>query len=350
MKKSFNLLGGLLLVPAVAYGAALVAEANLGTFVDFKTLVIAAGLAAVIVVILHFVIKLPKFWAGAIVMGILISPYMQFLVGKINIFLTDPPNLRPSVSVPEIRVALGDLIFINDQNQEIVVLPAGGVKTLYPGKNTVNLGQLNIPAGTYKSGKMCLKNVEVDVNIDLAKEAELAYDKFAARFKPQLPPGVPPEILAQLPGEAEIKTRVAAGLKEYFKPQLITPYLPPFVQVKKFANDGQIVRMTLAAQVELPPLPLAFPYPTGTGGPDIVLDITLNAIGLPTGIVPIIKLPPGAPTINIPDLTPKLGDIKIPNDFGVPQNVLDQIKAEVDAAVAKGEFLRTQLENKKPLN
>jgi len=337
-------------VPATAYGAALAAEAKLGTFVDFKTLALAAGVAVVVVAILHFIIKLPKFWAGAIVIGILISPYVQFLVGKINIFLTDPPNLRPSVSVPEIRVEMGDLIFVNDQNQEMVVLPASGVKTLYPGKNMVNLGQLNIPAGTYKSGKMSIKNVEVDINVDLAKEAELAYIQFEKMFKPLIPADIPAAALAQLPNESDIKARIEAGMKDYINRQVIEPYLPSFIKIKSFANDGRVIRMTLAARIDLPPLPLAFPYPTGTGGPDIVLDITLNEIGLPTGIIPIIKLPPGAPQINIPDLTPKLGDVKIPNDFGVPQTVLNQIKAEVDAVATKGETLRKQLENNKPLN
>ncbi|MBI5734120.1 MAG: hypothetical protein HY973_04240 [Candidatus Kerfeldbacteria bacterium] len=350
MKKSLNLLGGLLLVPVTAYVAAMAAESKLGTFVDFQTLAMAVGVTVVVVAILHFIIKLPKFWAGAMVIGILISPYVQFLVGKVNIFLTDPPNLRPSVSVPEIRVAMGDLIFVNDQNQEITVLPASGVKTLYPGENIVNLGQLNIPAGTYKSGKMSIKNMEVDMKVDLAKEAELAYSQFEKMFKPLIPADMPAAALAQLPNETDIKARIKAGMKDYINRQAIEPYLPSFIKIKSLANDGQIIRMTLATQIDLPPLPIAFPYPTGTGGPDIVLDITLNEIGLPVGIIPIIKLPPGAPQINIPDLTPKLGDLKIPNDFGLPQNVLDQIKAEVTAAVTKGETLRQQLENKQPLN
>lgn len=346
MKNTIKIPIGLLLAPVVGYLAALATEAVTGTFVSFKVLMIMAIVAIAVVVALHFLIKLPRFWAGAIVFGILISPYIQFIGGKINIFLTDPPKLRPSVSVPEIRIEMGDLIFINSEDKEVVVLPASGVKTLYPGKNIVNLGSLNIPAGTYKSGRMSMKNIEVDVNVDLKKEADLVYAQFEKMFKPEIPTDMPPEALAQIPTEADIKARVAAGMAEYIKPGVIASFLPPFIKIKSFNNTGDKLNMVLSAQIDLPPLPIAFPYPTGTGGPDIVLDITLNEIGLPTGITPIIKLPPGAPAINIPDMTPKIGEINMPTDFGVPQAVLDQIKAQIDAGVKKGEEIKKQMETK----
>jgi len=307
---------------------------------------IMSAIALVIAVVLVFAVKMPKFWAGAIVFGVLVSPYAQFLFGKINLFLTDPPKLRPSVTVPEIRVEMGDLFFINSEGQEINVLPASGVKTLYPGKNTVSLGQLNIPAGTYKSGKMSMKNIEVDVNVDLAKEAELGYEQFAKEFKVEVPDDIPAEALKNIPTEADIKARVTEGMKSYINAKVIGGYLPPFVKIKDFENNGDKIKMTLSATIELPPLPIAFPYPTGTGGPDIVLDITLNEIGLPVAIVPIIKLPPGAPAINIPDMTPKLGDVNIPTDFGMPQEVFAQIKAEIAAGVQKGEEMKKELQNK----
>jgi len=128
MKRLIYVLIGIAIVPVVAYLASLATEAYWGTFVSAKTLLIMAAVAIVVVTILHFAVRLPKFWAGAIVVGILISPYFQFLTGKINIFLTDPPNLRASVSVPEIRVVMGDLIFNNAEGKAIVALPGGAIR------------------------------------------------------------------------------------------------------------------------------------------------------------------------------------------------------------------------------
>jgi hypothetical protein len=194
---------------------------------------------------------------------------------------------------------------------------------------------------------MSMKSIEVDVIVDLAKEAELGYAKFAQEFKPDIPADIPPEALKNIPTEADIKARVMEGMKQYINAKVIGAYLPSFVKIKSFDNDGAKIKMVLSAQIELPPLPIAFPYPTGTGGPDIVLDITLNEIGLPVGIVPIIKLPPGAPAINIPDMTPQLGNVNIPTDFGMPQEVFAQVKAEISAGVQKGEEMKKELQNKK---
>lgn len=346
MKKKIVIPLGIILVPLLAYVASLITEKYLGTFVNFTQLLIMGAVTIVIVVILVLTVKLPKFIAGAIVIGIMLSPYFQFLFGKVNIFLTDPPNLRPSVDVPEVRVELGDLIFTNSENQDIVVLPASGVKTLYPGKNTVNLGQLNIPAGTYKSGKMSVKNIEVDVNVDLKKEIDLMYDKFKNQYASLIPADLPAEAKGMIPGDEEIKQKISGEVGKYLNANLITPYLPPFVKLKSFTKTGDTLAMVLSAKIDLPVMPIAFPYPTGTGGPDIVLDITLNAIGLPTGITPIIKLPPGAPDISsmIPNMTPNLGDINMPTDFNIPDAALAQIKQEIDAGIKQGEALKKQMQ------
>ena len=114
--------------------------------------------------------------------------------------------------------------------------------------------------------------------------------------------------------------------------------------MKSFDITENKIAMVLSATIDLPVMPIAFPYPTGTGGPDIVLDITLNEIGLPAGIKPIIKLPPGAPDISsmIPDMTPNLGAINMPTDFNIPDAALAQIKQEVEAAVQKGESMKQQ--------
>jgi len=344
MKKSIQVLIGIALVPIVAYVASLITEARLGTFVSGKTLLIMAAIAIVAVVILHFVARLPRFWAGAIVVGILLSPYFQFLVGKINIFLTDPPNLRASVSVPEVRVEMGDLIFTNSEGKEVVALAGGDVKTLYPGKNIVNLGQLNLPAGSYKSGQISIKNVEVDVNVDLTKEVDLVYKKLADVLN-LIPSDIPAEAAAQIPNEADIKQRIREGITERISKEMIAPYLPSFVQIKSLNKTGDSIAMVIGAQIAAIAIPAAFPYPTGTGGPDVILDITLNEIGLPTGIVPIIKLPPGAPEINIPNLTPSLGEMGIPTDFGMPESVLEQIKSEIRAGISQGEAMKSAAES-----
>ncbi|MFA4833970.1 MAG: hypothetical protein WC619_03955 [Patescibacteria group bacterium] len=341
MKKLVQVLIGIIIAPVVAYLASLISEARLGTFVSTRTLLIMAAVAIVVVVILHFVIRLPKFWAGAIVVGILISPYFQFLTGKINIFLTDPPNLRASVSVPEIRVEMGDLIFTNSEGKAIVALPGGDVKTLYPGKNTVNLGQLNLPAGSYKSGQISIKNVEVDVNVDLAKEVDLIYAQLADVLS-SIPSDLSPEAQAQIPSEADMRQKIKEGMEGRISKEMIAPYLPSFVQIKSFNKTGDSIIMIIQAQIATIAIPAAFPYPTGTGGPDVVLDITLNEIGLPTGIIPIIKLPPGSPAITIPDLTPDFGKMGIPTDFGMPESVLEQIKSEIKAGISQGEAMKAE--------
>jgi hypothetical protein len=340
-KKALNILVGILLVPLTGYLAALVTEKMIGTFVSTKVLLIMVAVAIVAVIILHFAVRLSKFMAGAIVIGILISPYVQFLSGKINMFLTDPPNLRASVSVPEIRVQMGDLLFNNSEGKQIVALPAGGVKTLYPGKNTVNLGQLNLPAGNYVSGEISMKSIEVDVNIDLNKEVDLIYAQLAEVLG-SIPSDLPADAKAQIPDEAAIKQKIAEEMNNRISKEMIAPYLPSFIQIKSLTKTDNKISMVMGAQIDTIKIPAAFPYPTGTGGPDVVLDITLNEIGLPVGIVPIIKLPPGAPAINIPNMAPDLGKMGIPADFGMPQSALDQIKAQIQAAVKQGEAAKAQ--------
>ncbi|MDD4271753.1 MAG: hypothetical protein PHF50_03025 [Patescibacteria group bacterium] len=348
MKKRYSILLGLALVPALAWLISFFTEKYNGTFVSLKQWLIMGAIALVAAVVLVLFAKCPKFIAGSIVIGVMLSPYFQFLFGKVNIFLMDPPNLRPSVSVPEVRVELGDLIFTNSEGKDIVVLPSSGIKTLYPGKNVVDLGQLNIPAGTYKSGKISVKNIEVDVNVDLQREIDLVYEKYKARFAPQIPTDIPEEAKAQIPTDEQIKQKINSEVGKYISPKMISPYLPPFVKIKSFTSDTGKIIMVLSAVIDLPVMPIAFPYPTGTGGPDIVLDITLNEIGLPTGIKPIIKMPPGAPDISsmIPDMTPNLGAINMPVDFNIPDAALAQIKQEVEAAVQKGEAMKQEMQNK----
>lgn len=348
MKKRYLIPLGIALTPVIAWLVSLITEKVNGTFVSLNQLLIMGAIAIVVAVFLVLAFKMPKFIAGSIVIGVMLSPYFQFLFGKINIYLMDPPNLRPSVSVPEVRVELGDLIFVNSEGKEIVVLPSSGSKTLYPGKNVVNLGQLDIPAGTYKSGKMSVKNIEVDVNIDLKKEIDLVYDDFKNQFAPEIPADIPEEAKALIPTDEQIKQRIGSEVGKYISPEMITPYLPPFVKLKTFNVTADKITMVLSAYIDLPVMPIAFPYPTGTGGPDIVLDITLNEIGLPTGIKPIIKLPPGAPDISsmIPDMTPKLGVIDMPTDFNIPDSALAQIKKEAEAAIQKGEAMKLEMQNK----
>lgn len=346
MKKYASIPLGILLVPALAYVASLLTEKYYGTFVGGSQLFIMGAVALVIVIIAVLTVKLPKFIAGSIVIGILLSPYFQFLFGKINVFLMDPPNLRPSVSVPEVRVELDDLIFTNNEGKEIVVLPSSGVTTLYPGKNVVNMGQLTIPAGTYTSGKMGIKNIEVDINVDLKKEIDLVYDGFKSQYASLIPADLPPEAQSQIPSDEEIKQKIGNEVGKYLDVSMIAPYLPPFVAIKSFNKTADKLTMVLSAHIDLPIMPIAFPYPTGTGGPDIVLDITLNEIGLPTGIKPIIKLPPGAPDISsmIPDMTPDIGTINMPTDFNIPDAALAQIKQEVEAGIKRGEAMKQQMQ------
>ncbi|MBI1975376.1 MAG: hypothetical protein HYT31_03970 [Parcubacteria group bacterium] len=346
MKKYWSIPLGAILVPVLGYLASFATEKYYGTFASGSQLAIMGAVALAIAIIGVATVKLPKFVAGAIVVGILLSPYFQFLFGKVNVFLMDPPNLRPSVSVPEVRVELDDLVFTNNEGKAIVVLPSSGVKTLYPGKNIVNLGQLNIPAGTYTSGRMGVKNIEVDVTVDLKKEIDLVYDSFKSQYASLIPADLPAEALSQIPSDEEIKQKIGNEVVKYLDKSMIAPYLPPFVTIKSFNKTPDMLTMVLSARIDLPVMPIAFPYPTGTGGPDVVLDITLNEIGLPTGINPIIKMPPGAPDISsmIPDMTPDIGSVNMPTDFNIPDAALAQIKQEVEAGIQRGEAIKKQLQ------
>jgi len=178
--------------------------------------------------------------------------------------------------------------------------------------------------------------VEVDVNVDLAKEVDLIYVQLADVLS-SVPSDLSPEAQAQIPTEADMKQKIREGMGERISKEMISPYLPSFVQIKTLNKTGDKIAMVIQAQIASIPIPASFPYPTGTGGPDVVLDITLNEIGLPTGIVPIIKLPPGAPAINIPNLAPDLGSMGIPTDFGMPDSVLEQIKSQIRAGISQGE-------------
>ncbi|MBS3060441.1 MAG: hypothetical protein J4432_02945 [DPANN group archaeon] len=298
-----NILIGLAAAPTIAVAGALVNEAITGTFFDTATFLIAILFGIVIAVAL--IIGYPKtqktkqpkqfskFIAGAIVFGFILIPYMQFFVGQINIFFVDPPEFRPSVDVPQIRVQIDSIDMTNDQGQAVNVLPQTQVHTLVPGGNKVNIGALNIPAGNYNKIGVRIGIIEVDINIDTNIEADLIYND----VKELLPPQATADIVKPI-----IKDRTKAMFESGTIVQMIQQQAGGMASVKKSAVVGDVVQMTLALNAPLIEFPVMIPYPVGRGGPDIVFDVVLNEIGFPTDIKPQITLPPGAPEIPLPDI------------------------------------------------
>lgn len=294
-----NILINFLILLVLAVGGAAIVDYGLHAYFTTTVFVYLAAAAAILAGALLGLKKITVGQAAAIFFGLLLIPYVQFFVGRIDVFAMDPPELRESVNAKVVRVVLGEIQLTNDKGEQVTIIKDLTPKNLYPGANEIRLGTLDIPAGSYKGVHVAVQSVEVDLEIDLAKEAELDY----AQLKDSLP----------ALSEPLVKKAIKDRIVEVFNSEQLKALLPKdLLDLKNVQVSGDILSFTLA--INPPPIdvPVGFPYPTGTGGPDVTIDIILNPLGLPTGIKPIIHLPPGVPEINIPAVT--AGD-QIPSDF-----------------------------------
>jgi len=353
--------------PIAAVVGALVLEARYHTFITFNQMLLFFGVFAVAAIAVGKAAKLPISIFMAVAVGVLMAPYFQLFVGQIDVFAVDPPEFRESVSVPEIRIQLGELKLTNDKGEEVVVLERTPVHTLYPGGNIVPLGTLDIPAGNYEGGKMSVEGVEVDVEVDIEKELELNYAKIAS----QIPSDAPADEIRSAMREGIVEWFLSGKLRDFIpqelryteetealfieapeenttqdeEPEITTEYekitteIPITMDITDMREEGGKIKFTFRISVGEQEIPMKFPYPAGRGGPDIVLDFELNELGFPVDIQPIVKLPPGMPDFRVPAKLPTMpSEIVPPSDFDIPQ---DQLEAMAQA-IAAGEMEREE--------
>jgi len=295
-----NILKNLVIFLVLAIGGAVIVDYCLHAYFTNTTFLYLAAAGAVLVGALLGLKKITIGQAAAIFIGLLLIPYVQFLVGKIDVFAMDPPELRESVNAKVVRVTLGEIQLTNDRGENVTIIRDYEPKNLYPGKNEIHLGTLDIPAGNYVGVHVAVKSVEVDLQLNLTKEAELSYFQFR-------------ESLAGM-SEELAKKMIRDKIVELFTGGTLENYLPEnILELKNVQVAGDVLSFTLGINPSVIDIAASFPYPTGTGGPDVTIDILLNKLGLPSGIKPIIHLPPGAPEFDIPSVAPATGII--PEDF-----------------------------------
>jgi len=294
----------------IAFAGAIALEYGLHTYMTNSKLLYALVGGVALVIALSFAVpEVNAHRAGyitAVIFGIILMPYIAFVVGKMDLYMVDD-NLARGLAVKEVRVTMDDMRFKTKEGGSVTVLPGGNVITMHPGENEVRVGTINIPKGAYNGGEMGLKQIEVDMQLDLNEALA------AAKEGTNLPPGVPslagvPENMR--PSDQQLKEEIASK---------VSSNIPPIGKLKNTNRDGDKITFTLeidAAQIPFPkeiPMP-EFEYP-GVGGPDITLDIILGLDGRPEMIQPIIHLPPGLPAEQISSFTNSMlvsGPVKAP--------------------------------------
>jgi hypothetical protein len=88
-----------------------------------------------------FVLKFSRSLAIAIILGVYFIPYAQILVGKIDIFVTDPPP--PGITAREIRFFLDKITFTNKEGEEIVIFEGTSNSTTF-----IDTGMLRSKVGS----------------------------------------------------------------------------------------------------------------------------------------------------------------------------------------------------------
>ncbi|HLC57045.1 MAG TPA: hypothetical protein VJH95_00580 [Candidatus Nanoarchaeia archaeon] len=264
----------------IALAGAKLVDIAYHTFFSLTAYLIIVVIAIVVAGGLAWYKLIPKGLGIAIVIGLIMLPYMQLVVGNIDIYAVDPPEFRESVTAREIRLQMGEFFMTNDKGEEISVMKTGETK-LYPGGNKVHVGTLTMPAGNYGKGKMGKGSVEVDIEIDLEKEIGIQMASMGAAV---------PES-----SKESVNKMISEQVNSMFNEETLKGFAPAMVEFKNIQNDGKKASFTV--MINLPeieiPFPRSIPYPTGTGGPDLTLDIVLNEMGFPSTIKPLVLLPPG---------------------------------------------------------
>ncbi len=294
----------------IAFAGAIALEYGLHTYMTNSRLAYTIAGGIILVLALSFAVSEIKAhrtgYLAAVVFGIVLMPYVAFVVGKMDLYMVDD-NLARGLTVKEVRVTMDDMKFKTKEGTSVVVLKGGNTMAMHPGENEVRVGTMEIPKGTYVGGEIAPKSIEVDMQLDLNEVLAGLKDGTG------LPVGVPslsgvPENLR--PSDSELKEQIASRF---------TSNAPPIGKLKNVNRNGDIIAFTLDIDSSQIPFPKEIPFPQfeypGVGGPDITLDIILGLDGKPETIQPIIHLPPGLPADQISQFAssiPTSGPMKAP--------------------------------------
>jgi hypothetical protein len=99
----------------------------------------------------------------AVTLGLLMMPYLGFVLGKSDLFVKDA--LPEGLEVKELRVTILKQEFRKAGTDEWVTTMENRSMTLYVGRNWAWLGELNLPVGKYDRMRMW-RRVEIDIKWD----------------------------------------------------------------------------------------------------------------------------------------------------------------------------------------
>jgi hypothetical protein len=254
--------------PVVAILGALLTEyvlkiGVLGT-ANFKYFLITA----VIVAVLVFIVSRKMAFAIPAAIGVVLIPYFVFLIGQIDFYMVDD-NLAEGITVIEVRPTMDNIIFGSEKG-DVSVWKGPQTLKLHPGQNRVKLGRFDMPAGTYKGGRVIIGDIQVDIKADLTvmknptNGQTIPEDQYQTVFD-------------------QIKSRMSGRVGGFD------------IKIIDSALTGSVGNFTISVGSMTQQIPIPeIKYP-GMGGPDITLDITLDEMGKPdpSKIKAIVDMPPG---------------------------------------------------------
>lgn len=202
-------------------------------------------------------------------LGFMLIPYFAFAIGQIDFYMVDD-NLAEGITVAEVRPTMNRIVFGTPDKGDVDVWKGPNTLKLHPGENRVKLGRFDMPAGTYKGGRVEIGDIQVDIQADLAvmkdpvMGGDISEDKYAEVFD-------------------QIKSRMTGNVGGFN------------IKILSASLDGNLGKFTISVGTMIQQIPIPeIKYP-GMGGPDITLDITLDEMGKPdpSKIKAIIDMPPG---------------------------------------------------------
>jgi hypothetical protein len=199
--------------------------------------------------------------AIVVVIGFLLVPYASFIFGQMHILMKDEA-MPEHWTVIEIRSTTDKIVWVNENDEEVIVFQGPKTIALHPGENEIHFGSINAPAGTYFSGKEYMSNIEVDMQIDLS-QTDLPPENYSDEFE-MMQQYETQGTNWQLNG-AIISFTIQVGSKE---------------ATMSWGSDGM--------------------YYPGMGGPDMILDIIIGSDGRPEKVEPKFDAPPGI-SIELPE-------------------------------------------------
>jgi len=224
--------------------------------------------AAFLMFVVYMLTKKMSYAFSAFI-GVLLIPYFAFGIGQIDFYMVDD-NLAEGITVQEVRPTMDRIVFGTPDKGDVDVWKGPNTLKLHPGENRVKLGRFDMPAGTYKGGRVEIGDIQVDIQADLAVMKNpmdgqiIPEDQYAFVFD-------------------QIKSRMTGNVGGFS------------INIVNSSLEGNLGKFTISVGTMTQQIPIPeIKYP-GMGGPDITLDITLDEMGKPdpSKIKAIIDMPPG---------------------------------------------------------